>query len=552
MKTIYVPETIYQKTAISVAVIAGKTPETGVDLSLWIAGIYVAVALILTWKFLSGLFNLCKLASQSQRIDMGHYTLLMLPDNQTGSSFSFFNWLFLSPRDYRDHADTVIRHEHEHIRQWHSVDVVVIELLKICFWFNPAIWLYKRSVETVHEYLADLPVPNQNDYASFLVAYAMRSPDIAIANHFFNTSLLKSRIQMIYKKRTSRWLLSRYFLILPVIGCSLAITASRAPLQSIKRLNAIIERNIRVKGNVGDETGGPVQDAIVVIAGTTRGASTDGNGWFELDDVPANAKLVVSHVAYETQEIIVTNAETELLLVMKKAVNKITGPVVVGHPIAAGSAAKAASNPALGNTDMKVAEQQPEFPGGREALMAYLLENLKYPEIARKTNVEAVALVSFTVDKNGEIRNAKSLKNIGYGIDKEALRVVNEMPRWNSAVQNGKPVEMEYTLEIDFKLEKNEADKRQGFLDFNIGNLEKQSAAMLSSMSEIGSFLTGSPNLSASGKAPELYYYPAANVTSRNPANEYMAEQAGKYRFLNYGGQYVKNPPYKWKKIDDK
>nr|WP_295926145.1 TonB family protein [uncultured Dyadobacter sp.] len=542
--TIYVPETVYQKATISVAVVADKAPEAGINIWHWVAGLYVAFALALVWKFASGVFKLYKMAGRSERIDMDHYTLLILPENtgiQGGSSFSFFHWLFLSPHDYYHNPDAVIRHEHEHIRQWHTADVLLIELLKICFWANPIVWLYKRSIESVHEYLADQPVPDRNDYASFLVAYAMRSPDIAIANHFFNSSLLKRRIQMIYKKRSSRWLLTKYLLILPVVVSSVAISASRPPMQAIGQLKAAVEQTIRVRGLIADEIDGPVEDATIIIAGTTRGTTTDRNGRFELHNVPANSKLVITHVAYETQEFKLTDNNQELGMIIKKAANQITGPVIVGRTMAPENTVTPASTSSPTNDDdMKVAEQRPAFPGGNEALMQYLLQNLKYPEVARRANVEAIALVSFTVDKAGDIRNAKSLKNIGYGIDKEALRVVNEMPRWNPAVQNGKPVEMEYTLEVNFKIEKNEQDKRQGFMNFNATGLKA-----LSAIAEFGAMFNGSVDLSPSGKKPEVNYVTNPSMLSLNPASEAVMMEKEKYRYLNYG---FTSKRYSWRR----
>ncbi|SEJ44000.1 TonB family C-terminal domain-containing protein [Dyadobacter sp. SG02] len=532
--TIYVPETVYEKASISVEVIADQTPETGISIWLVATALYAAISLVLTWKFVSGVFRLCILARRSEKIDMGDYSLLMLPENivsRAGSSFSFFRWLFLSPHDYHHNPDAVIRHEYEHIRQRHTVDVLLIELLKICFWINPAVWLYKRSIETVHEYLADQPAPNRNEYASFLVAYAMRSPDITIANHFFNSSLLKSRIKMIYKKRSSQWLLTKYLMILPVVACSVAISASRSPLQAIDQLKGEVEKAIRVRGLIIDEIDGPVEDATIIVAGTTRGTTTDRNGRFELHDVPANSRLVITHVAYDTQEFELTNNNQELGLIIKKAENKITGPVIVGRPIADDNAVAPVSIPSPTNEDLKIAEQRPSFPGGNEALMQYLLQNLQYPETARKINLEAIALVSFTVDKNGDIRDARSLKNIGYGIDKEALRVVNEMPKWNPAVQNGKPVEMTYTLEVNFKLDKDNQEKRQGFLNFNSSGF-----STVPTMDEIGSFLNGTLDLSASGKAPDIAYGGSWNLLKRRKSEGNTEEQNGNHRYImNYG-----------------
>lgn len=530
--TIYVPETVYQKATISVAVIADQKPETGINIWAWVSGLYIVGALIMAWKFTSSLFTIRKMVVQSERIDMGDYTLMMLPENRTsrsGSSFSFFRWLFLSSHDYRHNPDTIIRHECEHIRQWHTADILLIELLKIVFWINPVVWLYRRSIETVHEYLADQSVPNRNDYASFLVAYAMRSPGITIANHFFNSSLLKSRIRMIYKKRSSRWLLTKYLMVLSVAACSVATSASPYPLQAIDQLKAEVEKTIRVRGLIIDETDGPVEDATVIIAGTTRGTTTGRDGRFELRDVPANSKLVITHVAYETQEFKLTDNNQELGLIVKKAVNQITGPVVVGRPIVDGNATPPSTTAPAGD-EMKIVEQRPSFPGGNEALMQCLVQNLQYPEAARKINVEAIALVSFTVDKNGDIRNAKSLKNIGYGIDKEALRVVNEMPKWSPAVQNGKPVEMEYTLEVNFKLDKENQDKRQGFLNFR-----SNSFSPVPNMEEIDAFFNGKLNLYKWGKFTDIAVNGPWTVIPKTQANEHNDPQTGKYKQIRYG-----------------
>lgn len=536
VRTIYMPETVYQKATISVTVMADNAPKAASNGEL-ILICYSIVALAMAWKFASGVFRLARMVRHSETIDMGDYTLVMLPPGTwNGSSFSFSRWLFLSNQDYRNNPDAVIRHEHEHIRQWHTADIVLIELLKICFWINPVIWLYRRSIETIHEYLADQPVPDRSEYASFLVAYAMRSPDIAVANHFFNSSLLKRRIQMIYKKRSSRWLLTKYLMILPVVACSVAISASS--LQTIDELKAETGKTIRVRGLITDEIDGPVEDATIIIAGTTRGTTTDGNGRFELLDVPAYSTLVITHVAYETQEFKLADNNHELGLIVKKAANQITGPVVVGRPIVKDRLPAPVSTASPANYHMQIVEQRPSFPGGNEALMQYLLQNLQYPEPARKVNVEAIALVSFTVDKNGQIRNAKSLKNIGYGIDKEALRVVNEMPKWSAAVQNGKPVEMEYTLEVNFKIDKENQDKRQGF--FN-----SKDASPIPSMKAIGAMFSGAPDLSRSGKAPELNLWTLGYSFSHSPAKEYVDAESGKYRYLNYGGAYLqrKSPP---------
>lgn len=96
----------------------------------------------------------------------------------------------------------------------------------------------------------------------------------------------------------------------------------------------------------------------------------------------------------------------------------------------------------------------PEFPGGMEALTKYLSENIKYPEQAKKENIQGRVFVIFVVEKDGRVTNAKVLRGIGGGCDEEALRVVNAMPKWEPGrLQGTTPVRVQYGLPIVFKLQ---------------------------------------------------------------------------------------------------
>ncbi len=105
------------------------------------------------------------------------------------------------------------------------------------------------------------------------------------------------------------------------------------------------------------------------------------------------------------------------------------------------------------NKVFQVVQQKPEFPDGEKALLTFLAKNLKYPAIARENGIEGNVVVRFVVSKTGEVKNAEVLRGIGGGCDAEALRVVNSMPRWNPGKNNGKAVNVTYTLPVRFKLE---------------------------------------------------------------------------------------------------
>lgn len=103
--------------------------------------------------------------------------------------------------------------------------------------------------------------------------------------------------------------------------------------------------------------------------------------------------------------------------------------------------------------DFQVVEYEPEFPGGMGALHAFLKENIRYPEAARKNRIEGKVYVTFIVEKDGSITHAKILHDIGGGCGEEAIRVVNSMPRWKPGTQRGKPERTQFNLPVQFKLD---------------------------------------------------------------------------------------------------
>ena len=98
-------------------------------------------------------------------------------------------------------------------------------------------------------------------------------------------------------------------------------------------------------------------------------------------------------------------------------------------------------------------EELPAFPGGEIALMRFLSDNMKYPKVARDSGIQGRVVVQFVVGSDGSICNAKVIRSIDPYLDKEALRVVSVMPRWKPGMQKGKPVSVQYTMPLMFRLE---------------------------------------------------------------------------------------------------
>jgi hypothetical protein len=192
---------------------------------------YAGIASYLLLKLLRGFYSLSLLIRNGERLEFENYTLVLLPGSSSHGpalgSFSFFKWLVVSSHDYDQNLDTIIQHETVHIRQFHSFDIMLVEVLKTFFWFNPVLWFYKSSIREVHEFLADEQAENRDSYAVFLVFYAQKNSFAFITNQFFNASLLKDRVRMLYKNRTSNRLIYQYLMVVPVTGLAVFLTASR-------------------------------------------------------------------------------------------------------------------------------------------------------------------------------------------------------------------------------------------------------------------------------------------------------------------------------------
>ena len=102
---------------------------------------------------------------------------------------------------------------------------------------------------------------------------------------------------------------------------------------------------------------------------------------------------------------------------------------------------------------LEKAEVMPEFPGGEQAMMDYVSKNVVYPNEAQEKGISGRVLVSFVIEKDGSISEAKVVKGIGGGCDEEAVRVVKAMPKWKPGKDKGKPVRVSYMMPFTFKLQ---------------------------------------------------------------------------------------------------
>lgn len=186
--------------------------------------LYAVVVFFLLFKFLFSLSKIIKLQKVPFIVLENGIKLIHLQKSK--SAFSFFNLLFLDPQ--LPEKNTILKHELVHIRQKHSIDVLFFEVLQIINWFNPIIYLLKKDVKLIHEYLADEETTNavieKYDYALFLIKNSSAIQNMAIINQIFSSSVLKKRISMLNQKKSPKWARLKLLFVLPITAGILCIS----------------------------------------------------------------------------------------------------------------------------------------------------------------------------------------------------------------------------------------------------------------------------------------------------------------------------------------
>ena len=190
--------------------------------------IYLAGVTFFSLRFFYGIGRLMYLYFRSEKTKQWGFHVVHV--TETITLFTFFNVLFIPQETVKDEAlESLIVHEQYHRDQLHSIDTILLEILAILFWFNPMMWLFKRDIKTVHEYLADAKVLSSGFDAlryQYLLFQTKTGTVLPIANHFSDSTNLKKRIIMMNQKTTkSRKSYLRGMIFIPVMLAILVFSA---------------------------------------------------------------------------------------------------------------------------------------------------------------------------------------------------------------------------------------------------------------------------------------------------------------------------------------
>ena len=425
--------------------------QDGVAL-LWAAG---ASALLL--RMLVQLAVVCRLAGRGKRMEWHGVRVLAVEGENV--PFSFFRWIFVQLGNHSEgELEEILAHEQAHVRQWHSLDVVVSELLCCLFWFNPAVWLAKRCVRQNLEFLADRAVVHsgfdRKNYQYHLLRLSYGVNIGQIVNNF-NVSPLKKRIMMMNKKKSRHAGALKYALLLPVAGLLVLSANAEAVAETAENVVAhwtADEGPVRMTGVVVDENGKPLPGVTVVIKGSMLGVATDAEGRFEIVS-PEGKTLVFTYVGRKTQEVAFDAGTTDIKVVMPVEDVELNPLVAADVESILNQAADSTKDEVVSvwqDEFFKVVEDMPQFTDGN--IFDYLAQHVRYPEEAEKNGIGGMVYVQFVIDTTGKVVEPKVIKSVSPELDAEALRVVSGMPAWKPGMQRGKPVRVSFTLPVIFKL----------------------------------------------------------------------------------------------------
>ena len=213
-------------------VLVENVPELGIDfVSLFkdiaVAAFVIGVAFMLV-RLAVGIYSVWRLI-HSGRVSVIEDDVTLTVVSKLSTPFSWFGHIVASEEDMKVYRDMILSHELAHIRLRHSWDVMFVDVALCLWWFNPAMWLLRRELQSLHEYQADDAVLNEGvdarNYQMLLIKRAAGARLHSVAN-CLNHSNLKNRITMMCKKNSSRWAAAKALLVLPVVAISLSAFAT--------------------------------------------------------------------------------------------------------------------------------------------------------------------------------------------------------------------------------------------------------------------------------------------------------------------------------------
>ena len=410
-----------------------------------------------------------RMTRSGARRELGEGVVLTVVD-KLATPFSWFRNVVVAKSDAEQDLDLILEHELAHVRLHHSWDVLAVDIALCVWWFNPALWLLRRELQSLHEYQADDAVLRKGidakTYQILLIKRAVGSRLHSVAN-CLNHSNLKNRITMMCKKTSSRWSAAKLLLILPLVAFSLAATATTVYVpkeQNKGNENFVNEQAVgEVFGRVIDaKTKKPIPDVILLINGAGVGTHSDASGRYSLKKLPEGKyTFVASCVGYKSVKKdfeVSSKKSAEVNFELEEQAVSVEEIVVDKNKTATESVPAAVKTPTtsakpIGEEAFIKVESMPTFQGGDlNGYRNWVQSQLQYPAEAKEKGIKGRVIFSFVVEKDGSVSEFKVLNTPNKLFSAEVERVFKLTPKWEPGKQNGNAVRVKFTVPITFTL----------------------------------------------------------------------------------------------------
>jgi hypothetical protein len=392
--------------------------------------IYGLVTSILLLRFFRNIFKLRLKVKSATLINYKNAQLALLHENTL--PYTFLSTIFICETDYKNRKieEELYTHELIHVNQKHTLDILLIEILKVVFWFNPIFVFYKKAIQLNHEFLADEKVVNAHNnvpfYQNLLIAKANRSATYYLASNL-NYSVTKKRLIMMTKTTsTGRAALMKGLLIPVFTALVFTICTKVVAQETTKKQTTTAKKSDGIFNKYYEKTTFKIKDKNGKIVKEKKYGELTALEHRAIpsiisknNSIPTNEELKaeLQKGAAEVIEVDVFSPENQI-------VQKADGEIYNTSEIS----------------------QKPVFPNGIEEFYKFVGQNFKAPENSK--NLKGKIYITFIIEKDGSITNVRSIRDIGYGTGEEAIRVLKLSPKWIPGKVNNKPVRVMYSLPI--------------------------------------------------------------------------------------------------------
>jgi TonB family protein len=397
--------------------------------------VYLLGLVIALFIFLLRLSTVIRLIAKSTCIRKGN--LLVAESDEPIASFSFFNFVMIGSRNdlTLQEKEKILAHESIHVRQFHSFDILILNIIGVFFWFNPVLRIYKNLFTQLHEFEADARSVEDNEvseYCNLLARVALLSADIRIANHFSNSLTLK-RIQMMrtIKSKIGRWKIVSLAIIVPAVFFFVACQDQMVN-EVAKSSTIAIDIPETVQSQLDQMKAANPDKQILVVEVDAAGQAKAKDLKEKMDNLP--------------QELI---SSVNVIKVPAKDDTPQRNFIIVVHDDNLKSVQQASKS----DGDVYNIVDETALPSnGIDGFYRMIGENIRYDKEAREKNVEGKVFVSFVVEPDGTLTDVSVLKGVHPALDAEALRVVKLSPKWIPGKNNGVAVRQRQVLPISFHI----------------------------------------------------------------------------------------------------